>query len=119
VQIAWETGGQDWVDELKDNEYKMAKPPGSSKSHQAPLKRKRTVKEAKILVYGLPGSGKTSIINKLAELSGQRNSSGQGVAPTHMFDVSRLYWGGTGSDVKLTVFDFGGAPPCLVLYPCN
>eukprot|EP01050_Picozoa_sp_SAG11_P006099 SAG11_NODE_459_length_9261_cov_7.747463_14_plen_118_part_00 len=104
-QISWETGGQDWVDELKDDEYKMAKPPAPKAPNIAPApapqpqKRKRSVKEAKILVYGLAGAGKTSIINRLA------NTDREEVKPTAMFDVQRFTW----SDVKLTVFDFGGA----------
>jgi hypothetical protein len=114
-QIIWETGGQDWVDELKDNEYKMAKPPVNSQptapaAAPAPApratggsqKRKRPVKEAKILVYGLPNSGKTSIINKLADEAGLGPSEPAG--PTHMFNVNRMHW----NDVRLTVFDFGG-----------
>ena len=116
AQIVWETGGQDWVDELKDNEYKMAKPPpqaapsapapssgagaGSANRQQ---KRKRSVKEAKILVYGLPNSGKTSIINKLADQAGLGLSE-EPAGPTHMFNVNRMHW----NDVRLTVFDFGG-----------
>ena len=122
VQIIWETGGQDWVDELKDNEYKMAKPPAqhpqpapqqpAPQQPQQPAphkpsggaqKRKRSVKEAKILVYGLPNSGKTSIINKLADQVGL-GASEEPAAPTHMFNVNRMHW----NDVRLTVFDFGG-----------
>ena len=114
AQIVWETGGQDWVDELKDDEYKMAKPPAqrpgpastvqtttSSSSRQQ--KRKRSVKEAKILVYGLPNSGKTSIINKLSDQAGLGLSE-EPASPTHMFNVNRMHW----NDVRLTVFDFGG-----------
>ena len=62
-------------------------------------------------MYGLPGSGETSIINKLSELMGQSvgGIAGAEAAPTHLFNVNRLYWpGGTGADVKLTIFDFGG-----------
>ena len=116
AQIVWETGGQDWVDELKDNEYKMAKPPAQvAPSAPAPSsgagagsanrqqKRKRSVKEAKILVYGLPNSGKTSIINKLADQAGLGLSE-EPAGPTHMFNVNRMQW----NDVRLTVFDFGG-----------
>jgi len=113
AQIIWETGGQDWVDELKDNEYKMAKPPAQHAAAPAPppsgsttnrqQKRKRSVKEAKILVYGLPNSGKTSIINKLADQAGLGFSE-EPAGPTHMFNVNRMHW----NDVRLTVFDFGG-----------
>ena len=112
AQIIWETGGQDWVDELKDNEYKMAKAPAHHAAAPAPApsgsssrqqKRKRSVKEAKILVYGLPNSGKTSIINKLADQAGLGFSE-EPAGPTHMFNVNRMQW----NDVRLTVFDFGG-----------
>jgi hypothetical protein len=112
AQIVWETGGQDWVDELKDNEYKMAKAPAHHAAAPAPApsgsssrqqKRKRSVKEAKILVYGLPNSGKTSIINKLADQAGLGFSEDP-AGPTHMFNVNRMHW----NDVRLTVFDFGG-----------
>ena len=110
--IIWETGGQDWVDELKDNEYKMAKPPAPGPGPvPRPVgvgqKRKRPVKEAKILVYGLPKSGKTSIINKLAEQVGH-GASEEPPAPTHMFDVNRVQWG----EVRLTIFDFSGKAEC-------
>ena len=116
-QIAWETGGQDWVDELKDDEYKMAKakeakPPPPPPAPVLPPKRKRSVKEAKILVYGLDGAGKSSIITKLASIADPP-------APTHMFEVRRFNW----QDVRLTVFDFGGAPPLphspFLFAPCH
>lgn len=109
------------MDELKQNEYKMAKPPAAAQPSRPPSqKKRRMVKEAKILVYGLPGSGKTSIINKLSEIVGQPQvGADAAVSPTHMFNVNRLFWPSPPSgDVKLTVFDFGGARArCLLVLP--
>ena len=91
---------------------KEAKPPPPPPAPVLPPKRKRSVKEAKILVYGLDGAGKSSIITKLASIADPP-------APTHMFEVRRFNW----QDVRLTVFDFGGAPPLthspFLFAPCH
>ena len=70
-------------------------------------KWKLPVKKAKILVYGLPKSGKTSIINKLVEQVGH-GASEEPPPPTRMFDVNRVQW----NDVRLTIFDFSGKAEC-------
>ena len=52
AQIIWETGGQDWVDELKDNEYKMAEAPHGWSSSDSTLHRSKRL-EAMMEAIGI------------------------------------------------------------------